>query len=53
MKFGVAWKRICKSTIINLVLRFYDVFSAAVKVDGIDVCTVTQASLRGCVAKTI
>lgn len=35
-----------KSTIINLILRFYDVSSGAVKVDGIDVRTVTQASLR-------
>ncbi|MEO8893416.1 MAG: ABC transporter ATP-binding protein, partial [Coleofasciculaceae cyanobacterium] len=35
-----------KSTIINLVLRFYDVTSGAVKVDGIDIRSVTQASLR-------
>jgi len=35
-----------KSTIINLILRFYDVFAGAVKVDGIDVRSVTQASLR-------
>jgi len=35
-----------KSTIINLILRFYDVSSGAVKVDGIDVRSVTQASLR-------
>lgn len=35
-----------KSTIINLILRFYDVTSGAVKIDGIDVRTVTQASLR-------
>lgn len=35
-----------KSTIINLILRFYDVSSGAVKVDGIDVKSVTQASLR-------
>jgi len=35
-----------KSTIINLILRFYDVFGGAVKVDGIDVRSVTQASLR-------
>lgn len=35
-----------KSTIINLILRFYDVTQGAVKVDGIDVRTVTQASLR-------
>ena len=35
-----------KSTIINLILRFYDVTGGAVKVDGIDVRSVTQASLR-------
>lgn len=35
-----------KTTIINLILRFYDVVDGAVKVDGIDVRSVTQASLR-------
>lgn len=35
-----------KSTIINLILRFYDVSGGAVKIDGIDVRDVTQASLR-------
>jgi ATP-binding cassette, subfamily B, multidrug efflux pump len=35
-----------KSTIINLILRFYDVTSGAVKIDGYDVRQVTQASLR-------
>jgi ATP-binding cassette subfamily B multidrug efflux pump len=35
-----------KSTIINLILRFYDVSGGAVKVDEIDVRSVTQASLR-------
>jgi len=35
-----------KSTIINLILRFYDVSSGEVKVDGIDIRRVTQASLR-------
>lgn len=35
-----------KTTIINLILRFYDVVNGAVKVDGIDVRSVTQASLR-------
>lgn len=35
-----------KSTIINLILRFYDVSEGAVKIDGIDVRSVTQASLR-------
>ncbi|MEO0645518.1 MAG: ABC transporter ATP-binding protein [Cyanobacteria bacterium J06650_10] len=35
-----------KSTFINLILRFYDVTSGAVKIDGTDVRAVTQASLR-------
>ena len=35
-----------KSTIINLILRFYDVTGGAVKIDGINVRSVTQASLR-------
>jgi ATP-binding cassette subfamily B protein len=35
-----------KSTIINLILRFYDVSGGAVKIDGRDVRSVTQASLR-------
>ena len=35
-----------KSTIINLILRFYDVTNGSVMIDGIDVRTVTQASLR-------
>ncbi|MBW4646761.1 MAG: ABC transporter ATP-binding protein/permease [Goleter apudmare HA4340-LM2] len=35
-----------KSTIINLILRFYDVSGGALKIDDIDVRSVTQASLR-------
>ncbi|MFM7423479.1 MAG: ABC transporter ATP-binding protein [Elainella sp.] len=35
-----------KSTIINLILRFYDVTSGSVRLDGIDLRQVTQASLR-------
>jgi ATP-binding cassette, subfamily B, multidrug efflux pump len=35
-----------KSTIINLILRFYDVSGGAVKIDDIDVRSVTQNSLR-------
>ena len=35
-----------KSTIINLILRFYDVTAGAVKIDGIDIRSVTQASLH-------
>jgi|SRR5579859_1484924 len=35
-----------KTTIINLLPRFYDVHSGAVKIDGLDVRDVTAASLR-------
>jgi len=35
-----------KTTIINLIPRFYDVTSGAVRIDGIDVRTVTKRSLR-------
>jgi ATP-binding cassette subfamily B protein len=35
-----------KSTIINLILRYYDVTSGTVKIDGIDIRKVMQASLR-------
>lgn len=35
-----------KTTIINLIPRFYDVSDGAVKIDGIDVRDVTAASLR-------
>lgn len=35
-----------KSTIVNLILRFYDVTSGVVKIDGIDIRKATQASLR-------
>ncbi len=39
-----------KSTILNLVPRFYDVDAGAVRIDGIDVRDVTLASLRGAIA---
>jgi ATP-binding cassette subfamily B multidrug efflux pump len=35
-----------KTTVINLIPRFYDVTSGAVKIDGVDVRTVTTDSLR-------
>ncbi|HEY9620763.1 MAG TPA: ABC transporter ATP-binding protein [Crinalium sp.] len=35
-----------KSTIINLILRFYDVTTGVVRIDGLDIRDVTQASLR-------
>jgi subfamily B ATP-binding cassette protein MsbA len=35
-----------KSTLADLLLRFYDVSAGAVRIDGIDIREVTQASLR-------
>ncbi|MCC6627140.1 MAG: ABC transporter ATP-binding protein [Chloroflexi bacterium] len=35
-----------KSSMINLVMRFYDIWSGALTIDGHDLRTVTQASLR-------
>ncbi|WP_457559399.1 ABC transporter ATP-binding protein [Candidatus Harpocratesius sp.] len=35
-----------KSTLINLLLRFYDVTEGAIRIDGIDIREVTQHSLR-------
>jgi subfamily B ATP-binding cassette protein MsbA len=39
-----------KSTILNLIPRFYDVASGAVTIDGMDVRDATLASLRGAIA---
>jgi ATP-binding cassette subfamily B multidrug efflux pump len=38
-----------KSTIVNLLLRFYDVQSGAISIDGQDVRRVTQESLRAAI----
>lgn len=35
-----------KSTIVNLLLRFYDIESGRILIDGTDIATVTQDSLR-------
>jgi ATP-binding cassette, subfamily B, multidrug efflux pump len=35
-----------KSTLVNLLLRFYDVAAGTVSIDGQDIATVTQESLR-------
>jgi ATP-binding cassette, subfamily B, bacterial MsbA len=39
-----------KSTILNLIPRFYDVAAGAVTIDGMDVREATLASLRGAIA---
>ena len=36
-----------KTTLINLLMRFYDVNGGAIKVSGTDIRSVTRASLRG------
>lgn len=36
-----------KTTVINLVMRFYDVGSGSIKVDGTDIRQMTRQSLRG------
>ena len=38
-----------KSTLSRLLFRFYDVNSGSIEIDGQDIRTVTQASLRACI----
>lgn len=38
-----------KSTLINLLLRFYDVQGGQIRIDGQDISTVSQESLRGAI----
>ena len=38
-----------KSTLVNLLLRFYDVEAGSITIDGQDLRSVTQESLRACV----
>ncbi len=37
-----------KTTLINLLMRFYDINSGAIRVDGTDIRDITRDSLRGC-----
>ena len=36
-----------KTTVINLLMRFYDVNSGSIRIDGVDVRDMTRRSLRG------
>lgn len=36
-----------KTTVINLLMRFYDVNSGSIKIDGVDIQSMTRKSLRG------
>ena len=38
-----------KTTIVNLLLRFYDIDSGTISIDGQDIAAVTQQSLRGAI----
>lgn len=42
-----------KTTLINLLMRFYDVNSGSIKVDGSDIEDTTRASLRGAYAMVL
>lgn len=37
-----------KTTLINLLMRFYDINSGVIRVDGTDIRDITRYSLRGC-----
>lgn len=37
-----------KTTLINLLMRFYDVKGGSIKIDGVDIGTVDRGSLRAC-----
>lgn len=42
-----------KTTLVNLLMRFYDVDSGSIKIDGTDLSRVTRKSLRGVVAMVL
>lgn len=42
-----------KTTLINLIMRFYDVTGGHVSVDGADIRTLTRASLRGSIGMVL
>lgn len=36
----------CKTTLINLLMRFYEINDGAIKVDGVNICDMTRKELR-------
>lgn len=42
-----------KTTIINLLMRFYDVNGGSISVDGTDICDYTRSTLRGAYAMVL
>ena len=47
-RIAIVGPTVCgKTTLINLLMRFYDVNGGAIKVSGTDIRSVTRASLRG------
>ena len=39
-----------KTTIVNLLLRFYDIDSGSIKIDGIDINDISKKDLRDCIS---
>lgn len=39
-----------KTTIVNLLLRFYDIDSGSIKIDGVDINTMSKKDLRDCIS---
>ncbi|WP_094289075.1 ABC transporter ATP-binding protein [Mycobacterium lehmannii] len=42
-----------KTTLVNLLMRFYDVDSGRILVDGVDISTVSRDSLRSCIGMVL
>ena len=39
-----------KTTIVNLLLRFYDIDSGSIKIDGININDISKKDLRDCIS---
>jgi ATP-binding cassette subfamily B protein len=42
-----------KTTLVNLLMRFYDVDSGRIRIDGVDISTVSRASLRSSIGMVL